>query len=48
MARRTQTVLVIDNFDFLDRVRDQVLGSSANRMRNMTNALLIICPYIDP
>jgi hypothetical protein len=32
-------MIVYDNFNFLDRVRDQALGSSRNIMRNLTTSL---------
>lgn len=33
-------MIVYDNFNFLDRVRDQALGSSRNIMRNLTSLRL--------
>jgi hypothetical protein len=36
-------VIVYDNFSFLDRARDQALGSSRNMMQNLTTSLLLRC-----
>ena len=36
-------MVVYDNFNFLDRVRDQALGSSRNVMQNLTTSLLLHC-----
>jgi hypothetical protein len=36
-------MVVYDNFNFLDRVRDQALGSSKNVMQNLTTSLLLRC-----
>jgi hypothetical protein len=46
LAKLPQTVIAYDNFNFLDRVRDQVLGSSKPVMRNLTTAILVHHPEI--
>jgi len=46
LAKLPQTVISYDNFNFLDRVRDQVLGSSKPVMRNLTTAILVYHPEI--
>lgn len=43
MASDPKTMVVYDNFNFLDRVRDQALGSSKNVMQNLTTSLLLRC-----
>jgi len=46
LAKLPQTVIAYDNFNFLDRVRDQVLGSSQPVMRNLTTAILVYHPEL--
>lgn len=46
LASHPQAVIVYDNFNFKDTVSEQALGSSRPVMRNLTSALLIICPKI--
>jgi hypothetical protein len=45
-AKLPQTVIAYDNFNFLDTVRDQALGSSKPVMRNLTTAILVCHPEI--
>jgi hypothetical protein len=36
-------MIVYDNFNFLDRLRDQALGSFRNMMQNLRTSLLLRC-----
>ena len=43
LAINPQALIVYDNFNFKNSVRDQVLESSKSIMHNMTSALLVLC-----
>jgi hypothetical protein len=43
LASDPKTMVVYDDFNFLDRVRDRALGSSRNMMQNLTTSLLLRC-----
>ncbi|KAF1808899.1 hypothetical protein P152DRAFT_517097 [Eremomyces bilateralis CBS 781.70] len=45
LAKKPKTVLVYDNFNFKDTVREQTIGST-HIMRNLTTCLLVENPYL--
>ena len=46
ISRSPRLVLGYDNFNFLDTIRDQVLGLKSRVMRNLTTAILVESPSL--